>query len=193
MSLLFETTEKPAAQVAHETGLGVVTGIDPGASGGIAHLVAGVLEVIPMPWITNEGIDGPVLKQFLAYSKHVFIEQVQVRPGQSVVALKTSLTQWGRCCGIVEGMGIPLTLVHPQTWRKEMECQIPKGGTPEARRRALKARSIVRARQIWPRERFLPTERCKVANDGMCEAALIAEYGRRKLTGQTWNFTGGGE
>lgn len=169
----------------------VITGIDPGQSGGIAHLVAGVLEVIPMPWITNEGIDGPTLKTFLACSSHVFMEQVQVRPGQGVGGLKTSLTQWGRCHGIIEGMDIPLELVHPQTWRKEMDCRIPQGGTPYARTKALKARSVVRARQIWPRERFLPTPKCKVPNDGMAEAALIAEYGRRKLAGQTWKFMNG--
>ncbi len=170
----------------------VISGIDPGASGAIAHIVAGVLEVIPMPWIPNEGIDSLALRTFLACSSHVFVEQVQTRPGQSVVALKTTLTQWGRCCGIVEGMGIPLTLVHPQTWRKEMDCRIASGGQPNDRKKLLKARSVAVARRLWPRERFLPTEKCKVPNDGMAEAALICEYGRRKLSGTSWQFAGGG-
>lgn len=166
----------------------VITGIDPGCEGGIAHLVAGVLEVIPMPWISSVGIDGPAVRQYLAVSTHVWMEQVQTRPGQSVVALKTSLTQWGRLWGIVEGLGKPISLVHPQSWRAEFDCRIAPGGTDAARRRLLKAKSMAEAKRLFPRQNFLPTQRCKVPSDGMCEAALIAEYGRRKLLGQAWQF-----
>lgn len=186
-SLLFEAPPRPPLSVQGD----VISGIDPGASGGIAHIVAGVLEVIPMPWIEKQGIDPYRVREFLLPSKHVFLEQVQVRPDENRHSTAVACTQWGRLRGIVEGLGIPLTIVHPQTWRKEMDCRIPSGGEAYERKRALKAKSVSVARSQWPRQRFLATERCKVPHDGMCEAALIAEFGRRKLSGKAWQFTGG--
>jgi hypothetical protein len=36
------------------------------------------------------------------------------------------------------------------------------------------------ARRLWPDESFFATERCKTPHDGLVDAALIAEYARRK-------------
>lgn len=61
--------------------------------------------------------------------------------------------------------------VTPQKWQKEM---IPghKGDT--------KPRALELARRLWPEEKWLATPRCKTPHDGMIDAALIAEYGRRE-------------
>ena len=41
--------------------------------------------------------------------------------------------------------------------------------------------SITAATRLWPTETFLPTPRCTKISDGMTDAALIAEYGRRAI------------
>ena len=35
------------------------------------------------------------------------------------------------------------------------------------------------ASKVWPGEDWRKNDRCKVAHDGICDAALISEYGRR--------------
>ena len=62
--------------------------------------------------------------------------------------------------------------VTPQEWQKAM---IPgaKGDT--------KPRALAKARQLWPNEKWLATDRCRTPHDGMIDAALIAEYVRLKL------------
>ena len=62
--------------------------------------------------------------------------------------------------------------ITPQSWQKAMLGKVPKGLTKEY---ALKA-----AKSIWPNERFLKTARSHTPNAGVVDAALIAEYWRRK-------------
>ena len=62
--------------------------------------------------------------------------------------------------------------ITPQSWQKEM---IPGCKAGETKPRALAA-----SRQLWPDEPFLASERCRVPHDGLVDAALIAEFARRK-------------
>ena len=62
--------------------------------------------------------------------------------------------------------------VTPQAWQKEMLPGCATGDT--------KPRALAKARQLWPEETWLASSRCKVAHDGMTDAALIAEYARIK-------------
>ena len=50
---------------------------------------------------------------------------------------------------------------------------VPKGET--------KAYARAKAAQIWPDEDWLATPRSKKAHEGLIDAALIAEFYRRKL------------
>ncbi len=60
--------------------------------------------------------------------------------------------------------------ITPQKWQKEMLPGCETGDT--------KPRALELARRKWPKETFLKTERCKVPDEGIIDAALIAEYGR---------------
>lgn len=60
--------------------------------------------------------------------------------------------------------------ITPQEWQKKMLPGCATGDT--------KPRSLAKARQLWPDETWLATERSKKPNDGMIDAALIAEYAR---------------
>jgi len=63
--------------------------------------------------------------------------------------------------------------ITPQSWQKYMLGKVPKGETKQA--------ALIRANQIWPHEKWLASKRCSTPNFGLIDAALIAEYGRRKL------------
>ncbi len=67
--------------------------------------------------------------------------------------------------------GIRWHRITPHEWQRAM---LPgaKGDT--------KPRALAKARQLWPSESFLASDRCRVPHDGMIDAALISEYGRIK-------------
>lgn len=89
-------------------------------------------------------------------------------PGQGV----TSMFHFGKSAGFIEGvlsaLKIPFELVIPQKWKKTFDLH------------ADKTESINVCQKLFPSANLLPTPRCKKPSDGMAEALLIAEYGRRK-------------
>lgn len=91
-------------------------------------------------------------------------------PGQGV----TSMFHFGKSAGYIEGvlcaLRIPFTLVTPQKWKKEFELHSDK------------TESIKVCQKLFEGVNLLPTPRCKKPSDGMAEALLIAEYGRRTTT-----------
>lgn len=107
----------------------ILVGIDPGCSGAIALLDASSMAYIShmlMP-VTKSGkssrVNGAALYNFLKNygalsNMHAYIEQVGAMPGQGV----SSMFTFGHAAGVVEGvvsaMGIPYTMITPQTWKK---------------------------------------------------------------------------
>lgn len=65
----------------------------------------------------------------------------------------------------------------PKTWQKKVWTAFDRvvvGGKLDTKKTSLAA-----AKRIWPSDKFLATERCKVAHDGIVDAMLIAEATRR--------------
>jgi len=52
--------------------------------------------------------------------------------------------------------------------------KMPKGAKFDTKAQALKC-----AKMLWPGETWLATDRCRKEHDGLIDASLIAEYGRR--------------
>ncbi len=75
---------------------------------------------------------------------------------------------YGKLLGILRVYEIDTQLVSPQKWKKAM------GVTKD------KQPSINKAKELFPNVSLLPTPRCTKDHDGMAEALLIAEYGRRQ-------------
>lgn len=88
-----------------------------------------------------------------------------------VMALCSMWDSYGVIRGILASRKIRHHRIAPQTWQKEMIPGTKKGDTKPAALRI--------ARQIWPHEQWLPSSRHTTPHDGMIDAALIAEYGRR--------------
>jgi crossover junction endodeoxyribonuclease RuvC len=150
-----------------------VIGIDPGISGAISVFSAithTLFDVIDMP--TLEVDSGKTKKRHISASglrdilvcyptAHVVIERVGAMPGQGV----TSMFNFGRSAGIIEGvvvgLKIPHTYVTPQTWTKAVG------------RAAGKDASRMRAMELFPAKADL-FKRAK--DDGRADAALIAYW-----------------
>ena len=74
--------------------------------------------------------------------------------------------------GVLDSLNIPYELVSPQKWKKEFGLASDKKA------------SIRTAQRLFPGVSLKAGEKCRVENDGMAEALLIAEYARRKLGGE---------
>ena len=179
-------------------------GVDPGATGGITFLESdGTCYVYPMPLIGKE-VDLESIKQWCAIygprftvdywdGWHAWIEKAQAFPGvtkpeecpkcglvtmrrqsQGVVSTGTFMRGAALIEGCFVGMGIECTRVAAKDWQKGMlGLYLPRG------RKAIKAKSIARARYLFPSVTFKRTPRCRMYSHGMTDSALIAEYGSR--------------
>jgi len=117
--------------------------------------------------IVEHAMDGLELRE-------VFVERAQSMPGQGVRSMFMTGYGFGIMLGILGKAAIPYTVVSPQTWMKVMFLGLPKEGKDTTK--------LVCSR-IWPKEDWKASIKCRVAHDGLCDAALIAEYGRRLRKG----------
>lgn len=145
----------------------IYIGIDPGKKGGIGIIDGETASCQPL---TEEGLISAIrIAAATDDSTKCCVEKVGAMPGQGV----TSMFTFGKGCGFIEGVlrsfDIPYQLVPPQTWKKEFCLN------------SSKQTSIEVCRRLFPSVSLLPTSKCRVENDGMAEALLMAEYARRKL------------
>jgi len=165
-------------------------GIDPGKSGGMALLgPAGiVMEIEPTPVVKagktgRDEFDLAAIRGLLHYWARresegcfVTVEKSQPLPpkmGGTVANFARGVGRgWEWMC---VGLGLPYQLVAPQTWQKAMHAGTPEGDT--------KQRSILAAHRLFPGVSLLRTERSRVPHDGLAEALLLAEFGRRVHSG----------
>ena len=150
-------------------------GIDPGKTGGLALLSMKekYVYMLPMP---DNFIE---LKEFLAKAKlcsefetgiHCWLEKAQTMPKQGIVSAFNYGKHFGELCATMSLLEIPYTLVSPQKWTKAMHSN--SGPANDA-----KAKTLMVARRLYPKETFLATPRSKVAHKGLVDALMIAHYG----------------
>lgn len=170
----------------------IIIGIDTGLDGGIAILcphkdpivlVTPVLDIkcagktkkgnnkTKREYFINEIVS--ILKPYADRNDvHAFVEKAGCMPSQSAQSGFQTGRGFGMLEGIIAALGIPITTPLPQQWQKVM---IP-GQAGQT-----KARSISVAVRMFPKTNFKKSDRCTTYHDGMTDAVLIAEWGRREL------------
>lgn len=147
----------------------VYIGIDPGIKGAIAFVQSDPPDyaVQPMPSYSDQDklrktfeIVGDLIKHGSHFK--VVIEKAGMRPNQSGTI--TTLVNYGILLGICIAYQIPYEEISSMKWKKYFNLSKDK------------ALSIKKAKELFP---LLAETIGK--SDGMAEALLIAEYGRRKL------------
>ena len=159
---------------------GPYCGIDPGLSGAISLLQVAdrpyaskvwdiPTYILPRGGKNKREVDTHELASIMrelhaAGVVHVYLERVGSMPGQGV----SSVFAFGKCFGIILGVlaavGLPHTLVAPQTWKKKLSVPKAKNGA-----RARASQLMPASAEFWP----------LVKHDGRAEASLIALYGAR--------------
>lgn len=109
--------------------------------------------------------------------------------------------------GMSAAFGFRRQFVGPKRWQRELLTALPpppkrervdksklsrkqlkelarsRSAAHDERRKLIKAASVQRARQLFPATNLYPTPRSTTPSDGMAEALLIAEWGRRQHAG----------
>lgn len=162
----------------------LVVGIDPGKRGAWVVmdmegkvLLTGLLkDVYNMTDMLRDkfGCDPENLRE--TGDIHIFLEKGQSFAGNGGKSMFT----YGLLCGGLE-MALHIlkykyTLVQPRAW-----CKVMHVG---ARGDKAKEKSLHAGRALFPNVSLIP-DGCRVIHDGIVDALLIAEYGRRSLLGRT--------
>ncbi len=163
----------------------IVVGIDPGKEGAIVRLAQDAegrpdIEVTPMPVIQGEKreeFDIKAIQLALLLADHVFVEKLQPMPLEKGGTIANY--NRGFSMGLLQALCVarmaPYTLVRPQEWQREMLAGTPGEDT--------KQKSIIAAQRLFPGVDLRRTPRCKTPSDGISDALLLAEFGRRRLAG----------
>ena len=183
----------------------IIVGIDPGKTGAMVALDENGKHICHsyMPLIGNNLDSRELLSWINAIPGsigdsdadiHIFIEDVHAIFGSSA----GSTFAFGFICGgiqaVVATTYYPYTLVQPKIWQKVMYQGVPelrkppakfknKAGKECTRKGSLKTKemSLVAVKRLFPSVNLCRTTRCTKAHDGLVDALLIAEYGRRLL------------
>ena len=173
-----------------------VIGIDPGKKGALVCLDNyGVRYLHAMPIEGNE-IDWLLVADIIqeVEADDIILEEVHAMYGSSAGATFAFGGAYHGIIAICAGLGRKPLLVQPKAWQRVVyegipeirkpDIEIKKGkrkGQTTRGRRDTKAMSLLAAQKLFPDANLLANSRCKVPHDGIVDALLIAEYGRRTL------------
>lgn len=154
----------------------IITGIDPGKSGGLWRWDSETNEVsiLNMPTDPVYEVDGFAIACFVHGADHVFLEWATGRTGQHAGPSVAMGKNMGVVKGAVDAMQVPIKLLSPKTWTHAMGV-IDKKMDPK-----LKLRHEI-FKQLWPNHHHLVIGKCGGIGDGLMDAGLICYYGRMVL------------
>lgn len=142
----------------------IYMGIDPGKNGGLGVITDKEAYAVPL---TRENLINHINAN--KTSVKCIVEKVGAMPGQGVVSMFTFGEGYGYIQGVLEAKKIPYELVPPQKWKKEFSINKDKN------------LSIDVAKRLFPNVNLKATPKSKKDHDGMAEALLMAEYGKRHI------------
>ena len=173
-----------------------IVGIDPGKNGAVVTLDDGVITFTGVTPLIGKELDMHGLcdqiRNQLTEGCHVFVEQVHAIHGSAAGATFTFGGIYYAVQAILCTLEQPFTLVQPKAWQKVMYQGIPelrkapilitkgkRAGSTIKGRLDTKAMSLLAATRLYPTAYLRKNDRCRVEHDGIVDALLIADYGRR--------------
>ena len=185
-----------------------IVGIDPGKTGAIAVMHKGkIVNKVPIPLISTKEIDNFDLN-IIFRNIRTLADKVAAENGNDLLVIMEHVHsifgaaakanfQFGRVNGLLEGFiaayGLKYILVAPKTWQKEMHAGIPvikiparivnkRDGTKVKKKEKvdIKKMSALAVQRLFPEVDCTTTPRSSKPHEGIVDAILMAEYGRRK-------------
>ena len=184
--------------------MSVFAGIDPGLNGGFGIIREDKIFGIATPTFWRELKSGKKRKQydfdgirkflkaqrdraavegqlfFLALEEQFPMPMMRQTPNgvvkQGAVSVFSTGFGYGMYIGMLRILDIKQEDVHAKTWQSEFFKRDTSMTT--------KAQALEALMALYPNVDLFATERSKRAHDGICDALLIAEWVKRKITGK---------
>lgn len=126
-----------------------------------------------MPTYLRKGkreIDVKAIYQWIAnlHSPCVLAIEEPLKHARSSQAMRSMAMSFGKLLAMAEMKDLPTACVDVHEWQKRLLGRVPKGKTKKV--------AFELAHRLHPDEKWLATERSKVAHDGIIDAFLIAKY-----------------
>ena len=158
-------------------------GIDPGLNGGLAFIEKGKLILHKTPVIGGRDYDiqgmkylltePPIFEPMFGNSGLFAVIENQISmPGQGLTSTLTTGKGFGIWLGLLAGLDIPYQVVGARQWQVKLFTGV--SGKLDT-----KQKSEVVAKRLFPKADFRKSDRATKADDGLTDAACIAEYARR--------------
>jgi len=153
----------------------MIAGVDPGRQGAVCFMSEDSRVAFPFSDLGGE-IDLVELRTLLEEykPKTIYIEEVHAIFGSSAGATFSFGAGYGSLIGLFVGLQIPFVRIKPKTWQASFFSLGGKLAPKERKQRCLKA-----AKELFPKENFLATERSKIPHSGIVDATLLAHYALR--------------
>lgn len=159
-------------------------GIDTGLDGGMVELDE--TGAITRKWITpiiklgkGRKIDALTLGNVIkGFDNHYVMCENPGEHAPSASGLRSMTYCYATIETLLTTFRIPYDTPRALKWQREFwtKPKMPKGTKFDT-----KAAALVAANKLWPTEDWTKSERAYTPHDGMIDAALIAEWGRRKM------------
>lgn len=153
-------------------------GLDVGSNGGMAIIHEGYVDLFSF----HDYDMGDICEELKIVNEqhecYAVVEDVHSVHGSSAKANFTFGYNKGWIVGMLTAMRIPYSMIPPKEWQGGVWERCDK--VMEGRKVKTKETSINCAKRIFPNVDLLRTPRCTKADDGICDALLMAEYARRK-------------
>lgn len=163
-------------------------GIDPGKIGAVVLLApsGNLIKSWVAPMVSGRtkakaDYDIPgmrtILQALAPRNVFVFLEKSQTLPpkmggGSANFHRGRSFSLWE---GLLAGLFIRYEIVGPQKWQKTMFSGMDYRDTKQA--------ALLIAGRLWPKENWLASSKSRKPHEGLIDAALIGEFGRRLHAG----------
>lgn len=153
-----------------------IIGIDPGQKGAIVLVEGPDVEYLLMPYVAKE-LDCRLIFQWIKDRSPdlVVLERQLGMAGQGRTSIFSTAKSYGELRAITEIIEAPYLTPLPSQWTKQMLEGVPG-------KKGDKSRNIAASRRLFPKVDMTPGRRVK-PHDGIADALLLAEFGRRKLVG----------
>jgi crossover junction endodeoxyribonuclease RuvC len=172
-------------------------GIDIGKGGAVTALIEGDdqegldIQSHVTPTLPDGDIDSSALYKLIAeYEDAYVVRMITVEKVHAIFGCGAGATfEFGRSAGIVEGIvcsiGLPYTMVQPKIWQKEMWAGVDKVIKAGKKSTDTKATSLIATKRLFPSAILTDKQKPKSSkvHDGIVDAILLAEYGRRLWKG----------
>lgn len=174
----------------------MILGLDNGLDGGLvaistikglAPIAKFVMPTLSVTYPARKNSKAKVVREVDARGLVAILNALECKPDETAVffehcpfnsqdknAMRSMAMSAGKILAVLEAKGFKkVHRILSFDWHPAVIGKIPQGKSKEY--------ALAKARELWPDESWLATDRSTTPHNGMIDAALIAEYGRRIL------------